>query len=53
LDKKQLQEVRQRIDALVLKEGGINPFEAKKSVQWVASRYLNVVRSEEGLKKAF
>jgi len=30
LDKKQLQEVQQRIDALVLKKGGIDPFEAKK-----------------------
>lgn len=52
LDKKQLQEVQQRIDALILKKGGINPLESKKSVQWVASRYLNVVRSEEGLKNA-
>ncbi len=52
LDKEQLQRVQQNIMALCSKKGGIKPSELKKNIEAVAHKYLNVVRNEEGLKKA-
>jgi len=53
LDKKQLQKVQQKIIALCSKKGGVKPSELKKDIQAVANKYLNVVRNEKGLRKAF
>ncbi|MFC1943835.1 FAD-binding protein, partial [Chloroflexota bacterium] len=51
-DEQQLLEVQRGIEGLLSIKGGVKPSELKRSIQVVANTYLNVVRDEEGLKKA-
>jgi len=51
-NEQQLVEVQHRLESLSLTKEGIKPSELKKSVQALANNYLNVVRNEDGLKKA-